>query len=492
MPSAGGLVLEQGRVLAKKYVLVRPAGFGGMAQLWVATNESTGAEVCIKMLVPDPEKGGHDEELVERFRREAHAAASLSHRAIVRVFDLLELDESGAAIPRGKERAPHAYAMVMELLRGETLGDVLAKRGKLPLEEALDLFLPIVSALGHAHRADVIHRDLKPDNIFLATEPDGHVIPKVLDFGVSKLGGASEITIDGVLVGTPGFMSPEQAKGSRQIDARSDVFSAGILLYTMLGGRNPFEDAPTFASIVDAVLRRQVSPLPDVPAPIWEVIDRAIAKDPAQRFDGATEMSIALRKAAGRKAQTESEPMIAVPLPPPSPRQSLAQASSIRPKPAPSVTPPALDATGDRASSDAAGRRRAMVAGVLGVAAALIVAASMITFLGPKAGTDAGASSSPSPGHERPSAVAPAASTAAPSATAEAPPATPEPATSPPAEPTSSASADPAMVPVKPTATPAHGTAAPKRAPTGSPRAPATPPTRRPGEEPHKARDPGF
>ena len=151
-----------------------------MAQLWVATNEATGAEVCVKILVPD----ASDDESVERFRREAYAAARLSHRAIVRIFDLVELGANGETTTSGK---PAALAIVMELLHGETLGDCLMKKGKLPLDEAIDLALPFLSALAHAHRAGVVHRDLKPDNIFLATDPDGHVIPKVLDFGVSKM-----------------------------------------------------------------------------------------------------------------------------------------------------------------------------------------------------------------------------------------------------------------------------------------------------------------
>ena len=467
--AAGGLVLEPGQRIAKKYVLDRPAGFGGMAQLWVATNESTGAEVCVKLLVPDPEKDGQDEEAVERFRREAHAAARLSHRAIVRVFDLLELDDEGEAIRQSGDRTPHAYAIVMELLHGETLGDMLAKRGKLPLEEALDLFLPIASALGHAHRADVIHRDLKPDNIFLAREPDGHVIPKVLDFGVSKVVSASAITIDGVLVGTPCFMSPEQARGSRDIDARSDVFSAGILLYMMLSGRNPFEDAPTFAAVVDAVLRREVTPLPDVPPPIWAVIERAIAKDPAARFDGATEMNIALRKAAGRRAPTESDPGLPV-------------ASSSGPRPiAASLEPPAPEPIGDAGSSDAARRRRTIVAAVVGVAAALILTAALLAALGPRPGTDTSAR------------VPEPATTGTPESSAGSePPATTSAATVTPAttetEPPPSEPA-PAAVPVKAAATPARASA-PRRAPSTS--TPAATPSRKPGQEPHKARDPGF
>ncbi len=467
---ARGFVLEQGQVFAKKYVLERTLGFGGMAQIWVATNQATGAEVCVKLLVPDPETGGHDEEAVERFRREAHAAAKLSHRGIVRVFDLLELDASGQAMRPNAGGAPSAYAIVMELLHGETLGEVLAKRGKLPLEEALDLFLPVASALGHAHRADVIHRDLKPDNIFLATEPDGHVIPKVLDFGVSKMVSASTITIDGVVIGTPCFMSPEQAKGARHIDARSDVFSAGILLYMMLSGRNPFDDAPTFAAVVDAVLRREVRPLDDVPPAIWAVIERAIAKDPAARFDTATELAISLRKASGRRASTESYPGIPLPA-----------ASSSRRGSTPSL--PAATAATSRFSeptaepaastSDAMRRRRAIAFVVLAAAVAVVLAASVVSLTGAREGTTEG---SPSP---------PTSHTVSRAAIVEPPPAASAVVEMP------SASPEVRAEPVKRAAAAPRASAAPGRG-AASTASPATTSVRKPGAEPHKARDPGF
>jgi serine/threonine protein kinase len=202
-----------------------------------------------------------------------------------------------------RETPPHAYAIVMELLTGESLGDLLAKRGKLPLEEALDLFLPVMSALAHAHR------DLKPDNVFLAVDPDGDVAPKVLDFGLAKTWDAEPLTSDGVIVGTPSFMSPEQAKGARYLDARSDVFSAGTLLYMMISGVNPFEER-NFAKAVDALLRRDAPPLTALPASIWEVIERALKKDLQERFTDATEMLIALRKASGRRAATHSQPSL--------------------------------------------------------------------------------------------------------------------------------------------------------------------------------------
>jgi serine/threonine-protein kinase len=296
----GALVLEPGKVIAGKYRLEKPAGRGGMAEVWVATNQATDAHVCVKILTR-----ASDEESTERFRREAHAAAKLSHRAIVRVFDLLGLDGAGQVTRR---EPPDAFAIVMELLKGESLADLLAKRQKLPLEEALDLFLPVMSALAHAHRASVVHRDLKPDNIFLAVDPDGHITPKVLDFGLAKMSNAEPLTSGGVIVGTPSFMSPEQAKG-RYVDARSDVFSAGTVLYVMLSGVNPFEER-VFADAVEALLRREAPPLPDVPAAVWEVINRALEKEPQQRFTDATEMGFALRKAAGRRVTTDSQPSL--------------------------------------------------------------------------------------------------------------------------------------------------------------------------------------
>ncbi len=275
-----------------------------MAQLWVATNEATGAEVCIKILVPDT----FDDDSVQRFRREAYAAARLSHRAIVRIFDLVELNAAG----EDTTTKPVALAIVMELLRGETLGDYLMKKGKLSVEESIDLALPILSALAHAHRAGIVHRDLKPDNIFLATDPDGHVIPKVLDFGVSKVApsekqsrASAPLTLDGVMLGTPSYMSPEQARGARNVDARSDVFSASILIYMLLAGKNPFE-SDSFHSVISAIVERDPPPLADVPEAIWAVIERGLAKDPAARYADATELGIALRRACGRSAATES------------------------------------------------------------------------------------------------------------------------------------------------------------------------------------------
>ncbi len=405
------IVLEEGSLLARKYRLDRTAGFGGMAQLWVATNEATGAEVCIKILVPD----SFDDDSVQRFRREAYAAARLSHRAIVRIFDLVELNAAG----EDTTAKPVALAIVMELLRGETLGDYLMKKGKLSLAESIDLALPILSALAHAHRAGIVHRDLKPDNIFLATDPDGHVIPKVLDFGVSKVApsekqsrGSAPLTLDGVMLGTPSFMSPEQARGARNVDARSDVFSAAILFYMLLAGKNPFE-SESFHSVISAVLERDPPPLPDVPEAIWAVIEKGLAKDAAARYADATELGIALRRACGRSAATESGVhAVAVPA---SGRKSVTPLGGDS-----LVSVPPVGNGGDTASNPAppgsttpAARKRA-VRIVVAVVAASVALTTVALLRGPP-----GASSPPSAtGDLSPSMSTAARATAAPSTTA--------------------------------------------------------------------------
>jgi serine/threonine protein kinase len=285
--------LEAGTLVAGKYRLVRPAGFGGMAAIWVARNEATGAEVAVKLLLADR---ATSREAFERFRREAHAAAQLSHRAIVRVFDLLELAD-----------APGSLAMVMELLHGRTLMDAMEDKKKFTVEETLEVMMPVLSGLSHAHRAGIVHRDLKPENIFLAVDPDEHVTPKILDFGISKLTNAQAptITTDGALLGTPGYMSPEQARGAIDADARSDVFTIGILMYEMLSGHNPFSSG-SYHSVVAAILERDPDPLTDIPQRLWAVIERTLAKKPADRYANAQDVAVAIRGAVGALAPRPS------------------------------------------------------------------------------------------------------------------------------------------------------------------------------------------
>jgi serine/threonine-protein kinase len=191
--------------------------------------------------------------------------------------------------------------MVMELLRGETLSSLIDRKRSFTLEETTAIVLPLLSALAHAHAQGIVHRDVKPENVFLSTDPDGHVTPKILDFGISKLNqpAAPKITTDGATLGTPAYMSPEQARGLPDVDARSDVFAAGILMYEMLSGRNPFASG-SYHAVVAAVLERDPTPLDNVPVEVWQVVRRALEKEPAMRHADASELAAALRSATQR------------------------------------------------------------------------------------------------------------------------------------------------------------------------------------------------
>jgi eukaryotic-like serine/threonine-protein kinase len=303
-------------VLAGKYRLVRPLGAGGMGAVWVARNIATDAEVALKVVL----EGDESSELVERLRREAHATARLSHRSIVRIYDMIELGDTGDRV-----------AVVMELLHGRTLGDHLHERETLPVAEAVAITLPLLSALAHAHARGVVHRDLKPENVFLSVDPDGIVTPKILDFGISKVRvpGKRNITQHGELLGTPSYMSPEQTRGLESVDGRSDLFNIGILLYEMLSGTNPFV-GEGLQKTMQCVLDHEPPRIAGLPAPLWHVIERALSKSPADRFADAGELAAALRLAVGLPEATnpsrhpsftdELAPELALsaaPLPPP-------------------------------------------------------------------------------------------------------------------------------------------------------------------------------
>jgi serine/threonine-protein kinase len=249
-----------------------------MGEVWVARNQSTGATVAIKVL-----RAAHDEALVARFRNEARLAARLSHRSIVRVFDWIE-------------QPGEALALVMELLRGESLARYLERNGPVSNEHAVAVMVPILSALAHAHACGIIHRDIAPANIFLAIDPDGHVTPKILDFGIAKLPAAATHTLEGQVLGTPRYMSPEQIRGDAELDGRSDLFGVGAVLYEAIVGASPFAAATPFASLA-AVLEAHVDPDPRIEPRMWLQIQRALAKRPYERAANAAEMAEGLRAA---------------------------------------------------------------------------------------------------------------------------------------------------------------------------------------------------
>jgi eukaryotic-like serine/threonine-protein kinase len=267
-------------LLGGKIRLIQRIGRGGMGDVWIARNEATHAEVAVKTLQKAERSSVHD----ERFRREARLAATISHRNVVRVFDLVD-DPDGT------------LCLVMELLRGGTLEKSLRERGALPSIHAVAIAVPILSALNHVHQKGIIHRDLKPANIFFSVEPDEHVIPKILDFGIAKLPAAgSALTVDGSVLGTPHYMSPEQIRGREDIDGRSDMFSVAVCVYEMLTGSRVFQRDTAAASLA-AVLEHEVDPDPRIEPRLWVALSRALAKRAYERYATCAEFAEALRNA---------------------------------------------------------------------------------------------------------------------------------------------------------------------------------------------------
>ena len=255
-------------------------GSGGMADVYEAEDVHLGREVALKLM---HRRFSRDDQFVERFRREASAAARLQHPHVVGVFDRGEHDGT--------------YYIAMERLEGRTLKDLIVEEAPLDQERVVNLGLQIVGAAGFAHDHGVIHRDLKPHNVIVG--PDDEL--KVTDFGIARAG-ASEMTETGSIMGTAQYLSPEQAEG-QAVTAASDVYSIGVVLYEMLAGRVPFE-ADSAVSIALKHLTEAPPPLsifrPDVHPALEAVIARALAKDPADRYPTAGELAADLAAARER------------------------------------------------------------------------------------------------------------------------------------------------------------------------------------------------
>jgi serine/threonine protein kinase len=297
-----------GERIGGKYRLRRRLASGGMGEVWLARNVSTGAEVALKLLARGDSELEREMEVEQRFRNEACVTAGLSHRNIVRVFDLLE--ESDGTL-----------GLVMERLRGETLFAYVGRLGARPSGDAVEIMIPILNALEHAHACGIVHRDVTPSNIFLAVDPDGHVTPKLVDFGIAKSrlsprGEAAQPiqTLEGRVLGTPMYVAPERIRGLDDIDPRSDIFSAAVVMYEAITGASPFV-ARTPAASLAAVLERPVDPDPRIEPRLWLEIRRAMAKQPYERHAAARELADALRLALGEthralEASTMKDPPI--------------------------------------------------------------------------------------------------------------------------------------------------------------------------------------
>src|SRR4051794_2366226 len=271
-----------------RYRILRKLGAGGMANVYLAEDQELGRKLAIKIL---NDRHAHDEQFVERFRREAKNAAGLSHPNIVSIYDRGEFDG--------------AYYIAMEYLEGRTLKELIVRNGPTPVPIAIDYTRQIISALGFAHRNGVVHRDIKPHNIVVAR--DGRL--KVTDFGIAR-SGASQMTEVGSIVGTAQYLSPEQAQGTH-VDQRSDIYSVGIVLYEMLTGAVPFTgDTPL--EIAMKHLRAVPAPPSElnasVPHELDSIVLRALAKDPDHRYQSTEEMDADLaRVARGLGVSDETE-----------------------------------------------------------------------------------------------------------------------------------------------------------------------------------------
>ena len=277
-----------GRVIGERYRLDGRIGVGGMGAVYLAEHTLMKKAVAIKLLHSEL---GQVDEAVRRFEREAQSASRLSHPNIIAVTDF------GRA-------ATGEFYLVMEYIRGHSLAEVLVERKRLPLPQALHIVRQMLSALAHAHRQGVVHRDLKPANVMLTRTAEGREDNvKILDFGIAKLSqdlaeGDHPLTQVAMVFGTPSYMSPEQAT-AQEVDARSDLYSCGVMLYEVLTGRKPF-----VASDVARILALQVTgrapsfsavaPEARIPAAVEAAVMRALEKDRQQRFQTAEEFLAAL------------------------------------------------------------------------------------------------------------------------------------------------------------------------------------------------------
>ncbi len=261
-----------GTRLADKYRLDHILGRGGFGTVYAGVHTWTDREIAVKVLNPEFVER---HEVVQRFLQEAKAAARLKHRHVVDVLDM------------GREGDGTVY-LVLERLHGQELADLLEQRGRLPLPTALAILLPVMHALARAHEAGITHRDLKPQNIFLHTDSEGQLVPKVLDFGIAKMAtGANQATRTGVLMGTPEFMAPEQAHGASNVGPPADVWSMGIVLWNALTGTLPF-DGPTPTAVLTQIVTQAAPPFaevaPELQGPVAAVIDRALAQQTDARY----------------------------------------------------------------------------------------------------------------------------------------------------------------------------------------------------------------
>ena len=340
--------MSEGLTLAGRYRLVTKLGQGGMGSVWRAEHLTLGIPVAIKLIDPSI---AQSEEALARFRREAQAAAELRSAHVVHIIDY------------GVEN--NTPYIAMELLEGESLSGRLERLGRLTPADTVAILSQVARALARAHQQNIIHRDLKPENIFIVLEGEDEVV-KVLDFGIAKklgLGSTSNgvKTHTGAMLGTPYYMSPEQAKGQTGVDHRTDVWSLGIIAYECITGARPF-DKETLASLLIAICTEPL-PVPSEVAPVPVGFDawfaRVASRDLSERFQTASEAITKLREVCGVAGGTQLLEITASPGLPPEHGLDLAE----------------LAKTGDPSAVTIGGANRKGLRGLGLIAGALLVLA---------------------------------------------------------------------------------------------------------------------
>ena len=271
-----------GRTIGDKYHVKSIIGEGGMGTVFEAEHIGLGRSVAIKVLHPLQVKRPV---AVKRFHQEARAAGAIGHPNICEVYDLGTLDDG----------SPY---LVMERLVGETLADRVSREGGLPFNDVVDTMIEVLSALTAAHQKGIVHRDIKPENVFLTRRVGAPPVAKLLDFGVSKImsqgGGDDELALTrtGMVMGTPFYMSPEQARGDRDLDARVDIYGCGVMMYEMLTGRRPFR-ASNYNALLVQILSATPAPARelrgDLPVGFDRVIQKAMRRSRNERYHTTTE-----------------------------------------------------------------------------------------------------------------------------------------------------------------------------------------------------------
>ena len=286
----GAVSTRVGRTAGGKYRLVRLLGSGGMGEVYEAQHSIVGRRFAIKFLHPDL---AGNTEIVARFQREAQAAGSLENENIAAVVDAGSADDG----------APY---LVMEYLEGEDLAQLLVRTGPLPVPRAAYIMIQACRGLVAAHARNIVHRDLKPENLFICKRNDGSDLAKVLDFGIAKLhtgGDGTGLTHTGATMGTPFYMSLEQARGAKEVDHRTDIYALGVILYEILSGAKP-HPGESYNEILYHVISNEPAPLDSLrvglPAGLATVVHKAMAREAEDRYASVVDLMEALIPFAGR------------------------------------------------------------------------------------------------------------------------------------------------------------------------------------------------